>query len=143
MPAAEGATLHRVAVGLTTPYGQVAAFVKPLLDIRAGDTVVFESDDRDFHNVVFKGDLRDPPSGIIVHADPEGRGINFALDRRSADAVDPPEGGFDEHTFLSSGSLGIFMPRLTWRLRFDKPGTYTYACTIHVLAGMAGVVRVH
>jgi plastocyanin len=34
------------------------------------------------------------------------------------------------------------MPRLTWRLTFDKPGTYVYNCTIHVLAGMAGVINV-
>jgi plastocyanin len=34
------------------------------------------------------------------------------------------------------------MPRTTWRLTFDKPGTYTYSCTIHVLAGMAGVIHV-
>jgi plastocyanin len=137
----DGTMLHRVAVGLTTPYGQVAAFVSPVLDIKAGDTVIFESDDRDFHNVVFKGDLKDPPPGISVRADPEGRGIIVGLDRQSA-AADPPPGGFDERTFLSSGSMGILMPRSTWRLRFDKPGTYAYWCTIHVLAGMAGVVNV-
>ena len=55
----------------------------------------------------------------------------------------PPPGGFDDTTFLSSGSMGILQPRLTWRLTFDKPGTYVYNCTIHVLAGMAGVINVH
>ncbi len=141
LPGPDGTVVHRVAVGLTTPYGQVATFVQPSLDIKAGDTVIFESDDRDFHNVVFKGAGEDPP-GVRVIADPLGRGINYSLDKRSATAVDPPPGGFDETTFLSSGSLGILMPRTTWRLTFDKPGTYTYACTIHVLAGMAGVIHV-
>jgi hypothetical protein len=91
--------------------------------------------------VVFKGAGEDPP-GVRVIADPGGRGINYALDKRSATAVDPPPGGFDDRTFLSSGTLGILMPRTTWRLTFDKPGTYTYTCTIHVLAGMAGVIHV-
>ncbi|HYM15361.1 MAG TPA: plastocyanin/azurin family copper-binding protein, partial [Dehalococcoidia bacterium] len=141
LPGPGGTALVRVAVGLTTPYGQVATFVQPSLDLKVGDTVIFESDDRDFHNVVFKGAGPEPP-GVRVYADPAGRGINVALDRRSADAVDPPPGGFDDRTFLSSGSLGIQMPRSTWRLTFDTPGTYTYACTIHVLAGMAGVIRV-
>lgn len=142
VPGPDGTALHRVAVGITTPYGQVATFVNPSLDIKTGDTVIFENDDRDFHNVVFKGDLKEPPPGVSVRADPEGRGINVTLDRRSGVAVEPPPAGFDEHTFLSSGSMGIFMPRTTWRLRFDRAGTYTYACTIHVLAGMAGVIRV-
>ena len=35
-------SVHRVAVGLTTPYGQIAAYVKPVLDIKAGDTVIFQ-----------------------------------------------------------------------------------------------------
>jgi plastocyanin len=141
LPGPGGTAVHRVAVGLTTPFGQVATFVQPSLDIKSGDTVIFESDDRDFHNVVFKG-AGDEPPGVSVRVDPGGRGINVSLDKRSATAVDPPAGGFDDRTFLSSGTLGILMPRTTWRLTFDKPGTYTYSCTIHVLAGMAGVIHV-
>ena len=143
LPAADGATVHHVAVGVTTPYGQVAAFVHPTLDINPGDTVIFENDDRNFHNIVFRGSRADPPPGIGIIVDPGGRGMNFSLDAQSAQAVDPPPGGFDDTTFLSSGSMGILQPRLTWRLTFDKPGTYVYNCTIHVLAGMAGVINVH
>jgi plastocyanin len=141
-PGPAGATVYHVAVGLTTPYGQVAAFVKPVLDIKAGDTVIFEGDDRDFHNVIFKGALKELPPGVGIKTDPQGRGINYTLSKASAVAVDPPPEGFDDKTFLSSGSLGITMPRITWRLTFDKPGTYIYNCTIHVLAGMAGVINV-
>ena len=142
VPAGGGATLHRVNVGITTPYGQAAVFVNPALDIRAGDTVIFENDDRDFHNVVFKGDRADFPPGIGIIVDPEGRGLNFSLDKQSSVAVDPPASGFGPETFLASGSMGILQPRLTWRLKFDKPGTYNFACTIHVLGGMAGVITV-
>lgn len=141
-PAPAGATIHHVAVGLTTNVGQVATYVRPTLDIKTGDTVIFENDDRDFHNVIFKGANELPP-GIKVVADPGGRGINYIIAKESAIAVDPPPSGFDPGTFLSSGSLGVLQPRLTWTLRFDTPGTYQYACTIHALAGMAGVITVH
>jgi plastocyanin len=140
-PGAGGATVHRVAVGLTTPYGQVAVYVKPALDIKAGDTVIFANDDRDFHNVIFKG-ARELPPGVGFKVDPEGRGHNLALSKESAVAVDPPAGGFDDTTFLSSGSMGPLQPRLTWTVRFDTPGTYVYNCTMHVLAGMGGVINV-
>lgn len=142
LPGPNGSTLHRVNVGVTTPYGQAATFVNAALSIKAGDTVIFENDDRDFHNVIFKGARKDPPPGIGIIVDPGGRGLNFSLDKQSSIAVDPPPGGFDDQTFLSSGSMGILQPRLTWRLTFDKPGTYNFACTIHVLAGMAGVITV-
>jgi plastocyanin len=141
-PGPEETSVHHVTVGLTTDYGQVAAFVKPALEVKAGDTVIFENDDRDFHNVVFKGDRKEPPPGVALRFDPEGRGFVLALDRASGAAVEPPASGFDERTFMTSGSMGITMPRLTWRLTFEKPGTYVYNCTIHVLAGMGGVVVV-
>lgn len=142
VPGPEGTTLHRVGVGVVTPYGQVVMFVNPSLTVRAGDTVIFENDERNFHNVVFKGGRAEYPPAYAVRVDPEGRGINVALNRQSAAAVEPPPGGFDDRTFLSSGSMGIAMPRSTWRLTFTKPGTYAYACTIHAFGGMAGVIVV-
>ncbi len=141
-PGPGGSSVHRVTAGLTTNFGQVATFVQPVLDITAGDTVIFENDDRNFHNVVFKGALQDPPPGISILVDPGGRGINYAITKDSAIAVDPPAEGFDDTTFLSSGSMGVTLPRLTWQVKFDTPGRYIYNCTIHVLAGMAGVINV-
>ena len=134
-----GNSVHRVSAGLTTPQGQVAAFVPPALDIRAGDTVVFATDDRDFHNITFSGS-GDPPPGIGAKVDPATGRVNLVISKESAVGVDPPP-GFDASTFFSSGSM--YWPHLTWSVRFDKPGTYTYSCTIHVLAGMAGVIVVH
>jgi plastocyanin len=142
VPGPGGTTLHRVGVGVVTPYGQVAAFVTPALKIKAGDTVIFESDERNFHNVVFKGDRTEAPPGYAVRVDPEGRGINVALDQQSAAAVEPPPEGFDDKAFLSSGTMGPSMPRSTWRLTFDKAGTYLFSCTLHVFGGMAGVITV-
>jgi plastocyanin len=140
-PGPAGSSLYRIAVGLTTPYGQVATYVKPVIDIKVGDTVIFANDDRDFHNVIFKGSKELPP-GIGIKVDPGGRGLNFVLSKESALATEPSPSGFDDKTFLASGSMGVLQLRLTWTLKFDKPGTYVYNCTIHVLAGMAGVINV-
>lgn len=140
-PGPADSTTHYVQVGAITDHGQVATYFPGALDVKAGDTVIFQNDDRDFHNVIFKGD-RDLPPGVGLLFDPGGRGLNFSLSKASAVAVDPPAGGFDEKTFLSSGSLGVLQPRLYWTLRFTTPGTYVYACTIHVLAGMSGVINV-
>lgn len=134
-------TIHYVQVGAITDHGQAALYSPGAIDIVAGDTVIFENDDRNFHNVIFKGD-RELPSGIGIIVDPEGRGLNFSLAVDSAKAVDPPPEGFDDKTFISSGSLGVLQPRLVWTVRFDTPGDYLYACTIHVLGGMTGVIRV-
>jgi len=142
-PAIGDATLHRVQVGLTTMYGQAAMFFDNAIDINAGDTVIFENDDRNFHNVVFKGDRPEFPPAYEIRVDPAGRGFNVALAKESARQVDPPASGFDSSAFLSSGTMGTFQPRQTWRLTFTTPGTYVYNCTIHQFAGMAGVITVH
>jgi plastocyanin len=141
-PAPGGATLHRVQVGLTTMYGQIAVFTDNSLEIESGDTVIFENDDRNFHNVVFKGDRAEFPSAYEIRVDPGGRGFNVALEKESALATGPPPDGFDASTFMSSGTMGVLQPRQTWRLTFDAPGTYVYQCTIHQFAGMAGAITV-
>ncbi len=138
--------VHVVTAGIPTSSGQVMTFVKPGLDVGAGDTVIFETEVADLHNVVFKGSRDAFPPAYDVYADPMGRGLTVALSSESAAAVEPPAGGFDETTFLSSGTLGVVLglrnPRFTWRLTFTQPGTYLYQCTIHVAPGMAGVITV-
>lgn len=140
-PGPGGSNIHYVQVGAITDHGQVAAYFPAALDVSVGDTVIFQNDDRNFHNVIFKGAGELPP-GIGILPDAGGRGLNFSLSKASAKFVDPPAGGFDDTTFLSSGSIGVLQPRLNWTLRFTTPGTYAYACTIHTLAGMAGVITV-
>lgn len=137
----DGSTIHYIQVGVITDHGQMAVYLPGLVEAAVGDTVIFQNDDRNFHNVVFKGAGELPP-GIGIVPDPGGRGLNFSLSNASAIAVDPPPEGFDATTFLSSGSMGVLQPRLTWTLRFTNPGTYVYACTIHTLGGMTGVIEV-
>ena len=140
-PGPGSATTRYVQAGLITDHGQVAVYTPGKLEIAAGDTVIFQNDDRNFHNVIFKGDDEELPPGINILPAENGR-LNFSLAQESAVAVDPPPEGFDATTFLSSGSMGVLQPRITWTLRFDTPGTYHYACTIHTLAGMVGVIEV-
>ncbi len=141
-PGAAETNVHYVNVGVITNHGQAAVYAPGAIDIGAGDTVIFVNDPRNFHNVIFKGNQELPP-GIGIVPDPEGRGLNFSMARESAIAVDPPPEGFDDQTFVSSGSMGVTQPRITFTLRFDTPGDYLYACTIHTLAGMSGVIRVN
>jgi plastocyanin len=141
-PGPGDSTVHYIQVGAITDHGQAAVYTPSVTDISPGDTVIFQNDDRNFHNVIFQGDRAEAPPGIGIVPDPDGRGLNFTLDPASAVAVDPPPEGFGPSTFLSSGSLGVLQPRLTWTLRFDTPGQYTYRCTIHALAGMVGVINV-
>lgn len=145
--AAAGApAVHIVTAGIPTSSGQVMTFVQPGLEINAGDTVIFETEVADLHNVVFKGSRDAFPPAYDVYPDPAGRGLTVALNGESADVADPPAGGLDETTFLSSGTLGVVLglrnPRFTWRLIFTQPGTYLYQCTIHVASGMAGLITV-
>jgi plastocyanin len=141
----EGA-VHVVTAGIPTSSGQAMTFTNAGLNINAGDTVIFETEVADLHNVVFKGSRDAFPPAYDVYSDPEGRGLTVALSSESAAPVEPPIGGFDETTFLSSGTLGVVLglpsPRFTWRLTFTQPGTYLYQCTIHVASGMAGVITV-
>lgn len=146
MAAGGQAAVHIVTAGVPTSSGQVMTFVKAGLDIDAGDTVIFETNVADLHNVVFKGSRDAFPPAFDVYADPGGRGVTIALSSESAAAAEPPAEGFDETTFLSSGTLGVVLglpnPRFTWRLTFKTPGRYLYQCTIHVQSGMAGVITV-
>jgi hypothetical protein len=54
----------------------------------------------------------------------------------------PPPADFGPEALFSSGIMGITFPRLHYEVTFSKPGTYTYYCTIHTLAGMSGSIEV-
>jgi plastocyanin len=131
-----------VGVGVDTPHAQVLTFMPASLDIDKGDTVVFWNSERDFHNVVFTPEGQDPPPFPILKP-VEGRAGFRLLINPDAQRETPPPVGFGPDDFFSSGMMGITLPRLYYEVTFTQPGTYRYACTIHALAGMAGVIEVN
>ncbi len=135
-----GPMTWRVNVGLVTPRVQITQFVSNNFEITAGDTVIFQNDERNFHNVVFPGG-RKPPDFVLVRARADGRGLDIILNPESVEPVDPPP-DFDDRTYISSGMMGVTNPRMTYALTFNRPGTYIFHCTIHANAGMSGVLRV-
>jgi plastocyanin len=138
---AAGGQSWDVSVGIDTPHAQVLSFLPASLDIKTGDTVVFWNSDRDFHNVVFTPEGQDPPPFPIIKP-VEGRaGFRLLINPDAEREVPPPE-GFGPDAYFSSGIMGITFPRVHYEVTFSQPGTYRYACTIHALAGMAGVVQV-
>jgi plastocyanin len=131
----------QVGVGVDTPHAQVLTFMPASLEIESGDSVVFWNSERDFHNVVFTPEGRDaPPFPIIKPV--EGRAGFRLLINPDAQRETPPPANFGPDDFFSSGMMGITLPRLYYEVTFTQPGTYRYACTIHALAGMAGVIEV-
>ncbi len=136
----DGPQTWRVNVGLVTPRVQITQFVSNDFEIAAGDTVIFQNDERNFHNVIFNAG-RKPPDFVLVRASADGRGLDIILNPESVEPVDPPP-GFDDKTYISSGMMGVTNPRMTYALTFEKPGTYIFHCTIHTNAGMSGVLKV-
>jgi plastocyanin len=131
-----------VSVGLDTPHSQVLAFMPASLQVEAGDTVIFWNSDRDFHNVIFAPEGTDPPPFPIIKPAAEGQGgFRLIINPEAAEEVPPPD-GFGPEAFFSSGLMGITFPRLHYEVTFRQPGTYRYYCTVHTLAGMAGVIEV-
>jgi plastocyanin len=136
-----GGDAHIVAVGLDTDRAQVVAFMPASLTIDAGDTVIFSNSDRDFHNVVFVPDGQTAPQFPIIKT-VEGR-VGFRLIiNPDAEREIPPPPNFGPGDLFSSGLMGVTMPRFQWALTFDNPGRYRFECTVHTLAGMAGVLTV-
>jgi plastocyanin len=129
-----------VSAGIDTPQAQVLSFVPQSLDIGVGDKVVFWNSDRDFHNVFFAPEGESPPPFPIIKPGEQG-GFRLIIDPASQNEVAPPA-GFGPEAAFGSGLMGIGFPRLYYEVVFTKPGTYRYYCTVHVLAGMSGLIEV-
>jgi plastocyanin len=129
-----------VSVGVDTPQAQVLSFLPQSLDIDVGDKVVFWNSDRDFHNVFFAPEGASPPSFPIIKAGDQG-GFRLIMNPDSVEEQPPPP-GFGPEAAFGSGMMGIGFPRLYYEVVFTTPGTYRYYCTVHVLAGMSGLIDV-
>jgi plastocyanin len=133
--------------------GDTNRFYRKVVTIHAGDRVTWSF--RGFHTVMFPGRGGTPPHlltqdpGHPVSGATDATGAPFWFNGRPQVMFNPfafiPTGGgdFDGGQPAASGAprgQGAFEP---YTLRFTKPGTYRYLCTIHSgNAPMAGVVKV-
>lgn len=116
-----GLDANEVQAGVATPNASVNRFLPAVITIGAGDEVVWTNQGSVPHVAVFNGYLT-PQEAIVIGP-------------TALDGSLPREGVF------TSGPIGPRpYPREHFALRFDRPGTYPYACTFH--PGMAGTVIV-
>lgn len=125
-----------VVAGGATKDGSVLsnAFHPRVLDVAVGDVVEWRFEG--FHNVAFAGGGPLPP--LVV-----SEGGSSYLNPQVAFPAGPQS--FDGAGYRNSGvppEEPAGMARFVYRLRFDRPGTYTYTCIVHGPA-MSGTVRVH
>jgi plastocyanin len=132
----------QVGVGVDTPHAQVLTFMPAGVEIETGDSVVFWNSERDFHNVVFTPEGEEAPPFPIIKPVEGKQGFRLLINP-DAQHEAPPPANFGPSDYFSSGMLGITLPRLYYEITFSQPGTYRYQCTIHALAGMAGVIEVN
>jgi plastocyanin len=138
------AGVSEVSVGIDTAQGQVLSFLPGNVEIAAGERVVFWNSERDFHNVIFVPEGEPAPdtfSAYIVKP-VEGRPGFRVMIRPEAMNEQPPPENFGPGDGFGTGLMGITLPRNYYEYRFDTPGTYTFYCTIHSNAGMAGRIVV-
>lgn len=117
---------------------QVLQFGPKDLTIKAGDTVLWGS--AYFHTVTFQPA---PPPPAFPLPKPQANGPPLLL--APAEVVFPAEPApvYDPTKYYNSGILTPGGPNgTTWALTFDKPGTYTYFCTVHYQQGMKATITV-
>lgn len=133
-----------ISVGIDTERGQVLSFLPGDVQIETGDVVTFWNSERDFHNVVFVPEGEPPPDAFSAYIvkPVEGRLGFRVLIRPEVMNEQPPPDAFGPGDGFGTGLMGITLPRNYYAFQFDTPGTYTFYCTIHANAGMAGRIVV-
>ena len=127
---ADGTTTYRVeTVGGYIAPSDVQQFFPPSMNVKVGDTVVFESAVPTPHTVTFLGGtpLPFPPS---------------LEDPKIAGPTPAPAAGYDGTGYVNSGVLGVGFPGQSFSIKFSKAGAFPFVCILHVDQGMGGTVNV-
>jgi plastocyanin len=140
-PGPNNTTSWSVNVGINVgdPSAALYDFGPKTLTIKTGDTVNWYS--YEFHTVTFN------PSATpddFVQAKPQGANKPPILALNSKILLPAkPSQTYDPTQYYNSGVLGLGVPGgNVFSLTFDKPGTYTYYCAVHVQLGMKGTIVV-
>jgi plastocyanin len=127
---ADGTTTFKVTtVGGYVAPSDVQQFFPANMNVKIGDTVVFESKVPTPHTVTFLGGTPAPfPPSL---EDPKIFGPTPA-----------PATGYTGTGFVNSGVMGIPFPVKSFSVTFSKAGTFPYICLLHVDQGMGGTITV-
>lgn len=112
----------------------VNAFFPESVRIREGDTVTWQVNSDEPHNVIFLSGQPMPPDPIPV---PGGGPTDIMLNPQisfSTRAPDAPIETYSGTEYRASGDLSngkVVPPGGPYSLTFDTPGTYQYICGIH------------
>lgn len=126
----DGSTTFRVdTVGGFVAPSDVQQFFPPSMNVKPGDTVVFESSVPTPHTVTFLGGtpLPFPPS---------------LEDPKIFGATPAPAAGYDGSGYVNSGVIGVGFPGQSFSIKFSKAGSFPFVCILHVDQGMGGTVIV-
>jgi plastocyanin len=132
----DGSTTWRVnTVGGMVPPSDVMQFFPASMDIKQGDTIVWESTVPTPHTVsFFGGENPDDLFGEIM--DPFAEPLIFS-------PVEPPESGYNGVGYINSGVIGVGWPSgQSFTVKFTDGGSFTYVCILHAEQGMRAVVNV-
>ncbi len=133
---ADGTTTWRVNTvgGLVGP-SDLQQFFPASMDIKEGDTVVWESGVPTPHTVTFLGG-ENPDELFGEVQDPFAEPLIFL-------PTEPPAEGYDGVGYINSGVIGLGFPSgVSYEVKFTAEGSFAYACVLHVDQGMGGVVNV-
>lgn len=129
---ADGTFTYRVnTVGGFVAPSDVQQFFPAAMNIRLGDTVVFESAVPTPHTVTFLGGtpMPFPPS---------------LEDPRVGRPTPAPAAGYDGTGYVNSGVIGLApFPAQSFSVKFSKAGTFPFICILHVDQGMGGTITVN
>lgn len=126
----DGSTTFRVdTVGGFVAPSDVQQFFPTRMDVKVGDTVVFESSVPTPHTVTFLGGtpLPFPPS---------------LEDPKIFGATPAPAAGYDGTGYVNSGVIGVGFPGQSFSIKFSKAGAFPFVCILHVDQGMGGLIAI-
>ena len=133
---ADGTTTWQIVnVGGLVGPSDIQQFTPAGLDIKAGDTVEWESSVPTPHTVTFLGG-EDPDKLFADVQDPLASPVVFL-------PTAPPASGYNGVGYINSGVIGDGWPSgQTFSVKFTDAGAFPFACILHVDQGMGGVINV-
>lgn len=119
---------------------ELQSFFPQNLTVHVGDTVVWQQNTSDIHDVTFTPGMTKYPDFIMPV--PDGNG-SIMVNPLIAIPARPADGMYNGSTYANSGVMGPEeeQPK-SFNLTFTEAGTYEYVCIVHSGENMTGTVTV-